>query len=460
MTQDSVTTKPGYKEFFGHPAGLYVLFFTEMWERFSYYGMRALLVLYMTNYLLVDPEKASAVLGYATLHSVLVYFFGELNIQQISSQIYGIYTSLVYLTPLFGGMLADKVLGQHKTVYVGGIFFVIGHFLMAMESAFIIAMFFLILGNGCFKPNISTQVGNCYADNDPRRDRAYAIFYQGINLGAFLAPFICGTLGQNYGWHYGFAAAGFGMLIGLAVYHFGRHHIPREDSPVYSHLTGNTEKRTLTKTEWYAVGAITAFCFLTIVFWGIYEQQGNTLQLWADERTSWPAPFGWNISTWFQSFNPAMIIAFVPLLNMFWGWQASRGKEPSSVTKMGLGCFMVGAAYLVMIAAAKVVPPDQKASVMWLLGTVFMFTIGELYLSPIGLSLVTKVSPKPVVSTMMGVWFASSAVGNYMTGLLGMFYTEMTPDRFFFLLFVFGSVTGVVFLALRGLIVKGLGRNV
>lgn len=454
-----MATESKSNEIFGHPKGLYVLFFTEMWERFSYYGMRSLLVLYMVKYLLIDPAKTEQVIGYATLHALLVQIFGELNVQQISSQIYGLYTMFVYLTPFFGGLLADKVLGQHKTVYLGGIFFVIGHFLMAIESMFLVAMCFLFIGNGCFKPNISTQVGNCYADNDPRRDRAYLIFYQGINLGAFLAPFVCGLLGQNVGWHWGFGAAGVGMLIGLLTYHFGSHLVPKEKSAVYAELQ-NVEKRKLTRKEWYAVWAIVAFCMLALVFWAIYEQQGNTLQLWADERTHWPVPEGWNVSTLFQSFNPIMIIAIVPLMNMIWAWQSSKGKEPSSLTKMGIGCFLCGTAYLVMMAAAHAVPEPEKASVMWLVGTVLIFTVGELYLSPIGLSLVTKVSPKPVVSTMMGIWFASSALGNYATGLLGMFYSTMSPDKFFLMLFGLGVATGCIFLLARNLIAKGIGKNV
>ena len=455
-----MTTQAKNNDLFGHPKGLYVLFFTEMWERFSYYGMRSLLVLYMVNHLLVDPARAETVIGYATLHAILVQVFGDLNVQQISSQIYGLYTMFVYLTPLFGGILADKYLGQHKTVYLGGIFFIIGHFLMAIESMFIIAMIFLFIGNGCFKPNISTQVGNCYADDDPRRDRAYLIFYQGINLGAFLSPLVCGTLGQVWGWHYGFGAAGVGMVLGLIVYHFGSHLVPKEKSKVYAALT-EVENRKLTTKEWYAVWSIVAFCFLALVFWAIYEQQGNTLQLWADEKTAWPVIFGFGIpSTWFQSFNPVMIIAFVPLMNMIWAWQARKGKEPSSLTKMGIGCFLCGAAYLVMIAAAHAAPEAEKASVMWLAGTVFIFTLGEMYLSPIGLSLVTKVSPKPVVSTMMGVWFASSALGNYGTGLLGMYYSTMSPDQFFLILFGLGVATGLLFIMARGLITKGIGKAV
>jgi proton-dependent oligopeptide transporter, POT family len=203
-------------ELFGHPRALAFLFGTEMWERFSYYGMRALLVLYMTQYLLL-PAHVDGVAGLAGFKSVLEAVFGPLDVQPLASQVYGLYTALVYLTPIFGGLLADRVFGQRRMVIIGATLMAIGHFLMAAESLFLFALLALILGNGAFKPNISTQVGFLYPPGDHRRDRAYSIFYVGINLGALLAPFICGTLGEEAGWHYGFAAAGIGMLFGLAI---------------------------------------------------------------------------------------------------------------------------------------------------------------------------------------------------------------------------------------------------
>src|SRR5208283_1704381 len=208
----------------GHPKGLTFLFTTEMWERFSYYGMRSLLVLYMTKYLLA-PVHSGNVLGLASVKNALEAVFGPLDVQPLSSQIYGFYTALVYLTPFFGGLLADRVLGQRRTVIVGAVLMAIGHFLMCLESMFFPALLFLILGNGAFKPNISTQVGALYPQGDHRRDRAFSIFYLGINLGAFLSPLVCGTLGEVYGWHYGFSAAGVGMLVGLAIYLAGQKHL-------------------------------------------------------------------------------------------------------------------------------------------------------------------------------------------------------------------------------------------
>jgi POT family proton-dependent oligopeptide transporter len=457
MVRAALNNKLANKEYFGHPAGLFVLFFTEMWERFSFYGMRALLVLYMTQYLLLDPAKASEVFGYNALYAGLAKVFGEMTVQQVSSQIYGLYTGLVYFTPFFGGMLADKLLGQYRTVYLGGILMAIGHFLMASEKAFLLALLFLILGNGAFKPNISTQVGNLYKDGDHRRDSAFTIFYMGINLGAFLSPLVCGTLGQKLGWHWGFGAAGVGMMVGLVIYWLGSGLVPKDSMHT---MTADESKRPLTDKEWKAVAALGVLAFLNIMFWAIYEQQGNTLQLWADAKTDWNLA-GFEIpSTWFQSFNPLMIFLFAPLLNMFWAWQDKRGKEPSSVVKMGTGCVLVGAAYILMILAAKAVPGDEKGSVMWLIGTVFIFTMGELYLSPIGLSLVTKVAPKPILSMMMGVWFLSSFFGNYMTGFIGTFYDRMSKDTYFMMLCLMGIITGFVFFLLRKPLERTLGKEV
>jgi POT family proton-dependent oligopeptide transporter len=444
------------KDLFGHPAGLYVLFMTEMWERFSYYGMRVLLVLYMTQYLLIDPERVASIIGYDYFEAGLTAIFGQLSVQQMSSQIYGLYTGFVYFTPFFGGILADRVLGQSRSIYLGAILMAIGHFLMAYEQSFLIALVFLILGCGCFKPNISTQVGSLYPDGDPRRDSAYTIFYMGINLGATLSPFVCGVLGQVYGWHYGFGAAGVGMVLGLIIYWLGSPLLPRES--VSSTKQVISESRRLTREEWFSVLALAILCFLNISFWAVYEQQGNTLQLWAEDRTNWNF-FGIDIpSTLFQSFNPMMIIIFAPLLTLFWTWQGKY--QPSTVTKMGIGCVLCGAAYIFMILAAQTVPEDQRGSVMWLVGTVFIFTMGELYLSPIGLSLVSKIAPKPILNMMMGMWFMSSFFGNYLAGYLGTFYEIMPKQDFFMMLMALGVGTGVVFMLIRRPVVHAIGKDV
>jgi POT family proton-dependent oligopeptide transporter len=437
------------KEFLGHPRGLYILFFTEMWERFSYYGMRSLLVLYMVNHLFIQPDVGQRVLGFTAIRGGLEAMFGPLAVQPLSSQIYGLYTGFVYLTPFFGGMLADRVLGQRRTVIIGAILMAIGHFLMASERLFFPALMFLILGNGAFKPNISTQVGSLYAEGDPRRDGAFTIFYMGINLGAFFSPLVCGTLGQTVGWHWGFGAAGVGMVTGLLLYLFGQRYLA-PDQLEQRRKRPEAPKERMTRDEWLRVMALIVLCALNIVFWAVYEQQGNTMQLWADQNTRWNL-LGMNIpSTWYQAFNPAMIFAFAPLLAMFWGWQARKGKEPSSVSKMAIGCFLLGLSFIIMMVASQGIAVDARRSVMWLVSTTFVLTIGELYLSPIGLSFVTKVAPARMVSMLMGVWFLSSFFGNYLSGYLGTFWERMPRAQFFLMLTTLGLGAGVaIFLLSR-----------
>ncbi len=456
--RDSVARYLHRREFFGHPSGLYVLFFTEMWERFSYYGMRALLVLYMTQYLLTDPARAAEVFGYNSLHNFLVSMYGEMNIQQMSSQIYGLYTGLVYATPLVGGLLADKLWGQRKTVYVGGVLMAIGHFLMASEQHFLFALLFLVLGNGAFKPNISTQVGSLYDENDPRRDSAFGIFYMGINLGATFSPLICGYLGQKVGWHWGFGAAGVGMIFGLAIYWLGSRLLPQDSK----HKLAETRevKKSLTSAEKKSIFAIICLCFLNIFFWAIYEQQGNVLQLWVDEKVDWNF-WGWEMpSTFFQSLNPALIFILTPLLASYWVWKAKVSKSiSSSITKMGIGSIYCGLAYIVIIMAEKFMPAVGKTTPLWTVLTVLIFTLGELYFSPIGLSLVNKMAPRRLLSTMMGVWLLSSAFGNLASGILGSFYSLMSPTQFFLLMTVLGVAAGFFFLIVRRPIEKTLGKT-
>ena len=432
---------------FGHPKGLAFLFTTEMWERFSYYGMRALLVLYMTKHLLA-PEHAGHVLGLAGLKSALETVFGPLDLQPLSSQIYGLYTALVYLTPIFGGLLADRVLGQRRTVVIGAILMAIGHFLMAVEQLFLLALAALILGNGAFKPNISTQVGGLYAPGDPRRDRAYSIFYVGINVGAFLAPLICGTLGELAGWHYGFAAAGVGMLIGLAIYLYAMPLLPPDE--LQKAKAAGVERKPLDRDEWRAVVALLVLFVPNTLFWATYEQQGNTIALWADANTDRTVNlFAWTAeipTTWFQAFNPFMIFAFTPFIIALWTRQAARGTEPSTLTKMALGCFGVTAANLIMVLAA-LYAGGGKASWLWLFGYFVVVTIGELYLSPVGLSLVTKVAPARILSMMMGVWLATSFVGNFLAGFIGSFWSQTDKAVFFLIVAAIAAIAGAATLA-------------
>ncbi len=501
------------KTFFGHPAGLFILFFAEMWERMSFYGMRALLVMYMVKYLFVDPERMQRVLGFDTLRYILESGFGPLDNQPFASHIYGLYTGFVYLSPFFGGILADRIWGKRKSVYVGGALMAVGHFLMAFENLFVPALFFLILGNGAFKPNISTQVGILYKDGDPRRDGAFTIFYMGINLGAFFSPFLCknlavkittsmGITDPGIPWHLGFSFAGIGMLIGLIIYHFGRGLLPEENlatlappaerNAIFMKTVGGflasivgflailmlptpfkilisiavvggiwySIKQIKNATDRAKVGALLIVCMATIFFWAIFEQQGNTLQLWADEKADW-AKLGLEAEN-YQSLNPLFIFIFAPLLNIWWDRRALRGNfDGSSVRKMAIGSAWAGAAFMVVPLASSFISVDKSLiNMFWLVVTTWMFTMGELYLSPIGLSFVTKVAPARLVSMMMGVWFASSFLGNYLSGLLGTLYSKMSQSSFFMVFAIMGFVLAAFFFMAEKQLKKVVGKDV
>ena len=426
-------------DLFGHPRGLSYLFATEMWERFSYYGMRALLVLYMVKYLL-EPERARQVMGLSTFKTALESIFGALAAQPFASHIYGFYSGLVYLTPILGGLLADRVLGRRRTVILGAALMAAGHFAMAFEQLFLFALGLLILGNGAFKPNISTQVGELYAPGDRRRDRAFSIFYVGINLGAFLAPLICGTLGEELGWHYGFTAAGFGMTAGLVIYLLATPHLPKD---TFGHR--KSPAASIDKDGWRSIFALLLLFLPVSLFWATYEQQGNTIALWADQFTD-RRFFGAEIPvTWFQAFNPFMIFAFTPFVVAFWRHQGPS--EPSTTMKLAIGCFLTALAYLVMALAAWNAGAG-KASWVWLLAYFIVITIGELYLSPTSLSLVTKIAPASLLSMMMGVWLATSFVGNFLAGYLGSFWSSMGKIEFFLMLAIISGTASAAIVLL------------
>jgi proton-dependent oligopeptide transporter, POT family len=453
MTGGPLMKSSADAEIFGHPKGLAVLFATEMWERFSFYGMRALLVLYMLHRLL-QPGQVESVWGFARLRAVLEALSGPLAVQPLASQIYGLYTGFVYLTPVFGGLLADRLLGRRRTVILGALLMAAGHFMMAFEPLFLLALLTLILGNGAFKPNISTQVGGLYPPGDGRRDRAYSIFYVGINLGAFLAPLVCGTLGEHVGWHWGFAAAGIGMAIGLGIYLSGLRRLP-PDAP--RQTAADHALRPMDGQAWRAVAALLVLCGLSVLFWGTYEQQGNTIALWADAYTDRHIDLGlWRgvvPTTWFQAVNPFLIFAFTPAVVALWARQARRRAEPSAVAKMALGCLGPVVANLIMAWAAWQAGPQGTASWLWLLGYFVALTLGELYLSPIGLSLVSKVAPPSILSMMMGVWFISSFAGGLLAGWLGSLWSGMDKADFFLLMAAIAATAS----ALIGLCAGALG---
>ena len=433
----AATSKP---EFLGHPKGLYMLFFAEMWERFSFYGMRALLIFYLTKHWLFDDGK--------------------------SNLIYGSYLSLVYITPVLGGYLADRYLGQRRAVLFGGVMLMVGHFLMAVEgtggqsdptiNVFWAALAFIIVGSGFLKANISVMVGQLYPLTDVRRDGAYTIFYMGINVGAAIGTILVGWLGETYGWGYGFGAAGIGMLVGLIVFVLGRKTLlgageapaPLEKSREWTlygigvaavaviwlliqyqnviegllwvsgaMLLGYVVWQAL-KLEPHARDRIFAILFLIAlnpIFWGLFEQAGGSLNLYTDrfvDRAGVPASL-------FQSINPIYIILLAPLFAGLWVVLGKRGLEPSAPAKFGLALLQVGAGFLVFVLGANSVGTDVMTPVLFVFLIYLLHTTGELCLSPVGLSAMNRLAPSFMASLIMGAWFYMTAVGNFVAGKIG-----------------------------------------
>ena len=464
----------------GHPKGLYLLFVTEMWERFSYYGMRALFMLYMVQALLFDKETASS--------------------------IYGSYTGLVYLTPLIGGYIADRYWGNRRSIIVGSLTMALGQFLLFLSACYFreaemakYLMFcglgLLILGNGFFKPNISTMVGRLYTDDDPRKDSAFTIFYMGVNVGSTFAPLICGLIGntgrpEDFKW--GFLAACIGMLLGAAIFRIFKdkyicdpqghavgtapvRKLPEKDAADTSKKHINSKRtiqmtagivlltllfsfnlqaenghwfsdadwigstiyatviviplfiitdKSLTHVEKLRIGVIYIIAFFVIFFWAAYEQAGASLTFFADEQTvrhigSWEMP-----AAYFQSFNPIMLVMLAPLFAAFWSFLGKKGIEPSSPRKQAIGLFLLSMGYLLIAFGVKGVMPGVKVSMLWLTGLYLIHTMGELCLAPIGLSLVYKLSPLRFSSLLMGVWYLSTSAANKFAGMLSGFYPE------------------------------------
>jgi POT family proton-dependent oligopeptide transporter len=452
---------------FGHPVGLSYLFTTEMWERFSYYGMRAILIYTLVNYLLLQPT-ADSVIGYHALKHFFEYVYNggqPMGVQPLSSVIYGTYTSLVYLTPIIGGAIADRWLGQRNSVIVGAFIMSVGEFTLMSPHLFFLGLTLLIIGNGFFKPNISTQVGNLYKPGDHRIDSAFSIFYVGINLGAFFSPLVCGSLGDAYGYHWGYFAAGVGMMIGTISYFFALRSLPQDRA---GRLKAKTDvKAPMTKEDWKATFALFLLFIPGSLFWATYEQQGNTISIFAQnltDRRLIPGLIDWQIpAAWFQSFNPAFIMLFTPMVIGYWTWQSKRKKEPSVLTKMAIGNILLGLSYVVMIGAVRFTGVNEQVSWLWLLAFFAVLTIGELYFSPIGLSLTARVAPPQILSMMMGVWLMTSFTGNQLQGYIGSFYSQMGKEEFFLLCAAISLFTGLIFwlfnFPLRGILESRANRH-
>jgi POT family proton-dependent oligopeptide transporter len=391
----------GERKFFGHPRGLATLFFTEMWERFSYYGMRGFLILYMTKALAFTDTQAS--------------------------NAYTTYVSSVWLTPILGGLIADAWLGQYRSVLLGGIIIALGHFTLAFHGLpFLYAgLGLIVIGTGLLKPNISTMVGGLYEQGDERRDAGFSLFYMGINLGAFLGPIIAGRIAEGIDWHLGFACAGFGMLLGLTQYVLGRRHLQPAVERIAAQKAarraadataagGQGGRSPLTSDDWRRISAVFVLFIFASLFWGAYEQAGSTLTLFADRYVHLEILGLKLYASWFVSVQAAFVILLSPLFA--WLWIRLGPRQPSSPAKFALALLFVGLAFLLLIPAGSLAQQGIKVSPLWLFAAYFIQELGELCLSPVGLSLVTKVAPVKLVSFVMGIFFLSNFLGNLLAG--------------------------------------------
>ncbi len=409
-----MTAPPPGSSWFGHPRGLSTLFFTEMWERFSYYGMRGFLILYMTK-----------ALGFTDAHA---------------GSVYGNYVGSVWLAAIFGGVIADRWLGHYRSVLLGGIVIALGHFTLAFHALalFYAGLSLIVIGTGLLKPNVSTLVGSLYEQGDERRDAGFSIFYMGINLGALLGPLVAGKLAEGVDWHLGFACAGVGMTLGLVQYVLGRgrlqpaiERLAARPTPaaVSPGLAPGVSHGGFTAADWQRMTAVVVFFAFASLFWGAYEQAGSTLALFADRYVHLELLGITLYASWFVSIQAAFVILLSPIFA--WLWIKLGPRQPSSPAKFALALLFVGLAFVLLMPAGAIAQGGVKISPLWLVAVYFIEELGELCLSPVGLSVVTKLAPKQVVGLMMGVFFLSNALGNKLAGWsAGFISTTPLPTLF------------------------------
>ena len=415
----TVAAAPQKSTWLGQPKGLTILFLTQMWEQFSYYGMRALLVYYMTRELLLGQEKASL--------------------------IYGAYTATAYFTPIFGGMLADRWLGKRRAVILGAAIMAAGHFMMSFDALLYVALATIALGNGLFLPSLPSQINDLYEASDPRRARAYNIYYVGINIGGFLAPLICGTLGELYGWHVGFAAAGVGMLVGLGIYLLGGAYLPDQERPTHHEpLRQDAPKKT---SPLATIALLLGIGVAVTIFRGAYEQIGNTVALWSDANVIRRVGSMTIPATWFQSLNPLLVFLMTPALLAYWRRRADRGLEPPATRRMALGALIVALSYA-LLAGVAAHAGQERASGLWLVLYFVIFTLGELHILPTGLGLFARLAPPRFAATTVAAWFLAIFTGSLSAGAVGTLWSSMSHAAFFTVLSALATVAAILLLAL------------
>lgn len=423
VARDEPGKFPESRGFLGHPAGLAYIVFTEAWERFSFYGMQALLVLYMATYLL-HPGTVEGVTGFTAFQGWIESVFGDLSIQALASQIFGIYIGLIYFMPVIGGYLGDRILGRTRAVLLGAVFMALGHFLMAFEASFLFALALLVLGSGLLKGNLAAQVGGLYAKSDLRRDSAFTIYNVAINIGATVAPLVCGTLGELYGWHYGFAAAGIGMLVGIVIYVSGRGQLPPDAA-----TTKDAQPPRLQPGDGRIVAAILVMFFIATLFWATQTQVWNTYPLWIKAHVNREILTFTMPVTWFQSIDAGAVLVFAPLVLWYWQHQSKRGVEPGDFTKILIGYALYTCAF-VWLAAGELTKGTGNVALFWPVTFHFILAAGFLYVGPIMMSLVSRAAPAAINATMVSSYYLSIFAGGFLSGWLGRFYETMTAAGF------------------------------
>jgi POT family proton-dependent oligopeptide transporter len=440
--------------FLGHPSGLGWLSAAEFWERFSYYGMQALLVLYMTHSILL-PGHVEHVQGFGPFRRAIEAVYGPLSPQALASAIFGLYAGLVYLTPLAGGLLADRVLGRTKTVVLGASLMTLGHFLMAFDASFLVAMLCLVLGVGCFKGNISSQVGDLYARDDPRRGNAFQIFMLVVQLAGILTPLVCGTLGEVYGWHWGFGAAGVGMVIGMSAYLLGRYALPQEPRLLKDDKVAARPK--LTRGDWRNVIVLVAL--LPVLAVGIVGNQEifNAYMVWA-ERSYDLVLFGHAMPvTWILSFGNISSTLTIVASVLFWRWWGRRHREPDEITKIALGTVLGAMAPLTLaFASLLIAQTGQRVSLGWAVLFQLVNDLGFANVVPIGLALYSRAAPKGLAGMMIGVYYIQLFLGNMLVGRLGGLLDQMSGTSFWLLHSGLMTVSAAILLAVRVVAGKAL----
>jgi POT family proton-dependent oligopeptide transporter len=414
------------RSFFGHPRGLGYIVFAEAWERFSFFGMQALLVLYMVEHLL-QPGVIEGVAGFAAFRAGIEGLFGAMSTQALATQIFGLYVGFVYFAPVVGGLLGDRLIGRRKAVLSGAVLMAFGHFMMALEAAFLPALGSLIVGSGLLKGNLAAQVGELYVRDDPRRDPAFSLYCMAINTGACIAPLVCGTLGEVYGWHYGFGAAGIGMLIGIAIYVAGRAYLPADARTIRTAAPAR-----LRPGDWRIIAALTGLIVLMSLFWTGQTQIWNTYPLWLRDRVAREL-FDLAVPvTWFQSLDTFAVISLAPLVIWYWQRQARASGRPRDLDRVATGC-VVFAAACVWLSVGEATAQAGKLGLVWPVVFHFVSALAYLYAGPPMLALLSRAAPAAVNAMMVGGYYLSYFIGGIASGWLGRYYETQSPAVFWFM---------------------------